>query len=118
VGIRDGVRLAVAVSVTVSVMVGETVGVGKTTFPVLRKTKKTTPAPMKSKITSKARAKGKLMVISGMRGPCTPLDFIGVAAGVNVLPHTRQRVAFSLSLVPQVGQTFVFWVVDSGLISF
>jgi hypothetical protein len=73
---------------------------------------------MNSKMTSRPRAKGKLIVISGMRGPCTPFDFTGVAAGVNVLPQTRQRVALSFSLVPQVGQTFVFWVVVSGLINF
>ncbi len=39
----------------------------------------------------------------------------GAAVGVRARPHTRQRVAFSLTRVPQVGQTFVledgFWYV-------
>lgn len=33
-------------------------------------------------------------------------------------PHTRQRVAFSLNLVPQVGQVFGVVLVFSGLIIF
>ncbi|PWB71744.1 MAG: hypothetical protein C3F07_13365 [Anaerolineales bacterium] len=56
-------------------------------------------------------AAGRLRVISGMRLACIPdsafLDF-GAAFAVNSVPHTRQRVAFSLKRVPQVGQTFVF----------
>ena len=65
-------RLAVGVSVIVCVTVGVTVGVGKTTFPVVRKTKNTTPAPMNSKMTSRPRAKGKLMVISACAAPVPP----------------------------------------------
>jgi hypothetical protein len=40
----------------------------------------------------------------------------GFAAGVNVRPQTRQRVAFSLNLVPQVGQVLGVVVLFSGLI--
>lgn len=60
-------------------------------------------------------ATGRVSVISGMRGPCTE-DFalVDFSEGVKVRPQTRQRVAFSLMRVPQVGQVLVF---EDGLIS-
>jgi hypothetical protein len=41
-----------------------------------------------------------------------PSDFFdfGAAVAASSVPHTRQRVAFSLKRVPQVGQTLVFCV--------
>ena len=57
--------------------------------------------------TSAASAAGKLSVTSGMRLACTTVSafFALVAAFVlSSVPHTRQRVAFSLRRVPHVGQ--------------
>jgi len=53
-------------------------------------------------------ARGRLNFSSGSRVDWTAADstFRGLGAGVNVLPQTRQRVAFSLNRVPQVGHTF------------
>ena len=62
-------------------------------------------------------AAGKLSFSSGSLGLSTGFDFSALtgATGVEKLrPQTRQRVAFSLNLVPQVGHTFV--VEFSGLI--
>jgi hypothetical protein len=44
------------------------------------------------------------MVTSGMRGVLTEVLGLAVSAVVKVRPHTKQRVAVSLSRVPQVGQ--------------
>ena len=56
-------------------------------------------------------AAGKLKVTRGMRLACTDFSTFFAALGsglaVNSVPHTKQRVAFSLKRVPQVGQTFV-----------
>jgi hypothetical protein len=53
-----------------------------------------------------------------MRLACTALflDLFVSAVDLSSLPHTRQRVAFSLKRVPQVGQSFVTAVGVSGLI--
>jgi hypothetical protein len=60
-------------------------------------------------------AAGSESVKEGMRLPWTVLiDFVS-AEGVISAPHTRQRVAVSLSRVPQVGQILV--LVVSGLIA-
>lgn len=65
-------------------------------------------------------AAGKLKVIAGMRLACTDLSTFFAAFGsgraLNSVPQTRQRVAFSLKRVPQVGQIFVLLEVGSGLI--
>lgn len=71
--------------------------------------------------TIKPSATGSDNVISGMRGLFTVVvagepAFADVAAGVKVFPQTRQRVAFSLKRVPQVGHTFEVDLVSSGLI--
>jgi hypothetical protein len=55
-----------------------------------------------------------------MRLACTDrsafLAALGSGFAPNSVPQTRQRVAFSLNLVPQVGQTFVLVDEGSGLI--
>ncbi len=96
----EGVRVVVGVTVTVAV------GVGWTTCPVWFNMVNTAAAPMARIRTINPSATGRLRVISGMRGPW--IDFAEVAAvGVSERPHTRHREAFSLTRVPQVGQTFV-----------
>jgi len=49
-------------------------------------------------------------------GLCTGLSDTFFVEVVKVRPQTRQRVAFSLSLVPQVGQVLGKEVFDSGVI--
>ena len=56
---------------------------------------------------SKPRAAGKLSVISGIRAPCTGLALRAPAAGLKSLPHTWQRLAFSLTRDPHIGQILV-----------
>jgi hypothetical protein len=74
------------------------------------------------KMTINPKTRGKERVNSGIFGAFTILlldDFAEVllSPSGNVRPQTRQRVAFSLKRVPQVGQTRVEEVF-SGLISF
>ena len=66
---------------------------------------------------SKPIATGKLKVISGIRLPRTDLAALSEESPLvdSSLPQTRQRVASSFNLVPQVGQSFEGWVF-SGLI--
>ncbi len=112
VGLVVGVGVAVAVTVTVGVTVGST------TRPVPWRTKYTTAAPMAKTSRRRPSATGRLMVTSGILGPL--IAFAGdlaVGAGTKLRPHTRQRVAFSVRRVPQVGQIFVAEVF-SGLIGF
>ena len=63
---------------------------------------------------NKPSASGRLMVISGMREPCTA--FCDLVWTVNSLPQTEQREAFSARRVPQVGQSLVIGAGVSGLI--
>ena len=59
------------------------------------------------RINSNPIAKGRLSVKSGRR--CLEF-FVFVLPDVgilNVLPHTRHRVAFSFNFVPQVGHIFI-----------
>ncbi len=58
------------------------------------------------------------MVSEGKCGPWTAFAAFFPSAAVKFLPHTRQRVAFSLRREPQVGQTFEFEVEDSAVIGF
>jgi hypothetical protein len=116
VGIGEEVTLAVGVRVRVGVRVIVGWGVGSTTRPVVRKSAQTTAAPIARMITIKPRATGRLIVISGIRGPKTALEVFPPSVGLKVRPQTRQRVAFWLNRVPQVGQVFC-GEVDSGLIS-
>ena len=103
VGSRVGVRVRVGVTVIVTVTVGLGVGVGSTTRPVPLKMPKTAPAPMASRRMTRPMAIGSEMVTAGMRAPCTVAGLSAVL-GLKLRPHTRQRVAFSASRVPQVGQ--------------
>jgi hypothetical protein len=65
-------------------------------------------------------AAGKLKVTTGIRLACTDFSTFFAALGsgfaVNSVPQTRQRVAFSLKRVPQVGQIFVLVELVSRLI--
>ena len=73
-----------------------------------RKLKYTTDAPINRMTANAPNANGRLNVISGIRLAVMPpvsafFDFVAAFA-VSSVPHTRQRVAFSLRRVPQVGQ--------------
>lgn len=69
--------------------------------------------------TSTPTAAGKLNVTCGKRLACTDFSvfFTTLAWGctVNSVPHTRQRTAFSLRRVPQVGQTFVLLLEEDSI---
>ena len=101
-----GVGLAVGVEVTVGT------GVGSTTRFWARRLTKTATAPMARISTNNPSASGRLSVISGMREAWMAFSAFLTAFGSGLapksVPQTRQRVAFSLRRVPQVGQIFVF----------
>ena len=109
-GMRVGNGVSVAVAVIVAVTVGVPASVGTVSvvlvMPELR-TRYTTNAPISRITTSAPKATGRLSVISGIRLASIPdsafFDFVA-AFVFNSVPHTRQRVAFSLKRVPQVGQ--------------
>ena len=110
--VGKGVMVDVGVIVAVAVGLPTAVGVMICVPPTpTRKPKYTTAAPTSRINTSAPSAAGRLSLTSGMRLACMPVstffDF-GAAFAVSSVPHTRQRVAFSLKRVPQVGQTFVF----------
>ncbi len=112
------VGISVPVGVIVGVLVGVNTGVGSCNFPPMPacRAKYTTAAPINNINTNAPRAAGRLSVISGMRPGCTATSvfFALVSAfAVNSVPHTRQRVAFSVKRVPQVGQTLAFCEEDS-----
>ena len=103
-----GNGVGVTVGVTVSVTVGVAVG-GGAIWSVSCKATYTKPAPMAKNKASKMIATGTLSVICGIRLPRTALA--GAATSLVLLssaPQTRQRVASSLTRVPQVGHNFVF----------
>ncbi len=65
---------------------------------------------------SSPRAVGRLSVITGRRVPWIALAGLDGRSGFNrSVPHTRQRTASSLSLVPQVGHSFVGFDGVSGI---
>ena len=105
-----GAKVSVGVGVIVTVPVGVPASVGGVKVvpltPELR-IKYTTNAPINKTATSAPSAIGRLRVISGMRLAPIPdsafFDFVAALA-VSSVPQTRQRVAFSLKRVPQVGQ--------------
>ncbi len=116
-----GVRVTVGVKVTVGVSVIVAVGVVESALigvDFLFKEKYTRAAPRIKKSAKKPSTAGKLSVISGMRDPWTDLADWALRLDFNSLPHTRQRVALSLSLVPQVGHNFVLDVNLSVVIIF
>src|SRR6266545_2088691 len=105
-----GASVTVEVGVIVAVSVGVPTAVGGVIVapltPELR-IKYTIKAPINKTATNAPSAIGRLRVISGMRLACIPdsafFDF-AAAFALNSVPHTKQRVAFSLKRVPQVGQ--------------
>jgi len=121
VGVGTGVKVAISVAVGVTVGVVVMVGVPRTGvagfLPSMRITAKTNAAPTIKNNASKPSAAGSDNVISGIRLACTALGFFISAVGPSSVPQTRQRVAFSVNRVPQVGQIFVTGVDGvSGLI--
>jgi hypothetical protein len=63
---------------------------------------------MAMKSANNPNARGRLTVITGIRLPCTEFAALDDLAGfVRSVPHTWQRGASSLTLVPQVGHNFV-----------
>ena len=97
---------------TVEVAVGGMIASG-----AWRRAKKTITAPMPRNIASKPIAAGKLNVMDGIRLPCTTLaDWSTFSKFARSAPQTKQRVASSFTLVPQVGQIFVGVVFVSGVI--
>src|SRR5688572_13344918 len=114
VGINVWVGASVPVGVIVPVADGVTSTVDSVRVVPVRpacRLKYTAAAPINIIVTSAPNAAGRLSVISGIRLAWTFVsaffDFV-VAFAVSSVPHTRQRVAFSLRRVPQVGHTFVF----------
>src|SRR3972149_315007 len=112
-----GISVAGNVAVGGWVAVGVSVGVPVSTTSnvpsgaILRNEKNTMDAATMVTTARTPTAAGKLNVIAGMRPACTDFstflaDF-GSGRALNSVPHTRQRIAFSLKRVPQVGQTFV-----------
>ena len=121
VGTGELVEVAVKVGVTVDVWVEVGVDVKSTTICGAERAKKyTAPAPMAINRMNKPIATGRLNDKVGMRGPWTEesVSLFGVAVVVIARPHTKQRVAFSLRRVPQVGHTFWDVVVLSAAIEF
>ena len=76
------------------------------------------PAPVASTISANPNAIGRLSRSSGKPGALlfALVDLVGTS--VKVRPQTRQRVAFSLKRVPQVGQIFVVFVLFGLIVSF
>lgn len=113
--------VAVGGMVAVGVSVGVPVVCGDDAFGSLGTAKKVTAAAMMMTVATTPNAAGRLRRISGMRLACTDFSAFFTTFGsgcvLNSVPQTRQRVAFSLKRVPQVGQTFVFVLeVGSGVI--
>ncbi len=121
-----GISVAGMVAVGGGLAVGVSVGVAVSTVSSVpsgnpwRITKYTVTAATTITTARIPTAAGKLKVIAGMRFACTDLSAFLAALGsgraLNSVPHTRQRVAFSLKRVPQVGQIFVLLGLDSRLI--
>jgi hypothetical protein len=121
-----GMTVDVGVSVAGKVTVGVAVRVGVSTtsnvpFGALaRNEKNAMDAAMMITTARIPTAAGKLKVTTGMRLACTDFSTFFAALGsgfaVNSVPQTRQRDAFSLRRVPQVGQIFVLVELDSRLI--
>ena len=123
VGVGTGVLVEVAVGVRVAVEVSVAVGVGvkSTTISGAPRAKAyTAPPPMAISRMNNPIARGRLKDKVGIRGPRTEesVSLLGVAVEVITRPQTRQRVAFSLRRVPQVGHTLWDVFVFSAAIEF
>jgi oxygen-independent coproporphyrinogen III oxidase len=106
VGVGWGVAVgaSVGVGVTVAVRVGVEVCSSSATLPVERSTIQVTAAPIRRTMTSKPMAIGRFRVNSGNRGALTDFASDALAVEAMMRPHTTQRVLFSASFEPQVGQ--------------
>lgn len=104
-------RVAVGGMVAVGVSVGVPVISDDIAFGSFGTAKNVMAAATMITVAKTPSAAGRLRRISGMRLACTDfsafLAAFGAGCGLNSVPQTRQRVAFSLKRVPQVGQTFV-----------
>jgi len=118
VGGRVGVGERVIVGVEVGVDVSATSNVPS--GALARKEKNTTVAATAITANKIPKAAGKLSVTTGNWLAC--MDFsaffaaLGSGRAPNSAPHTKQREAFSLNRVPQVGQIFVLLELVSILI--
>ena len=107
-----GVRVGVGVSLGVAVSGTSKVPTGA----LARTTKKTIVATTAMTTTRMLMAAGRLRVNCGRLVAWTERSVFFTAFGAgwaeNSVPHTKQRTAFSLRRVPQVGQTLVLleWV--------
>jgi hypothetical protein len=114
VAVAGGVAVGVSVGVEVSTVSNVPSGA------LARSEKKAMDAAIMITTARMPTAAGKLKVTTGMRLACTDFSTFFAAFGsglaVNSVPQTRQRVAFSLNRVPQVGQTFVLEELVSRLI--
>ena len=111
VGISVGGRVFVGGIVAVGVSVGVFVISGPSAVGSLGTRKNVMAAATMMIVARAPKAAGRLRRISGMRLACTDfsafLTTFGAGCALNSVPQTRQRIAFSLKRVPQVGQTFV-----------
>ena len=111
VGERDGVGVSVGVEVSAVEKVSGSFGTRK----------KVRPAATAITARSEPMAAGRLSVNCGMLAARTDFSVFLTALGAagcapNSVPHTKQRTAFSLKRVPQVGQTLVLLGDDSEVI--
>ena len=113
----SGVKVTVGVGLCSNVGEGLAVAVasGAATWPVPRNIRKMIPPPTAKTMNNKPSARGRLKVTSGSLCDRTVFDLFDAAASVKVRPHTKQRLAFLLKRVPQVGQ-ILEGVLFSGLI--
>lgn len=124
-----GVAVSVAGSVTVAVRdavgVSEGVAVSEVSLSAPRGTrKKVSPAATRMIANNDPMAAGRLSVTCGRLAALTErsacLTALGWGCAPNSVPHTKQRTAFSLRRVPQVGHILVLlefdsWVIGRGL---
>ena len=118
VGPIVGSSVAVGVNVRVGVRVGVGVSVGVATRPVVCKMTKISAAPNPRMSTIRPIAAGRLIFNSGNFGFWMGVSSVFFVVVVKFRPQTRQRVAFSLNRVPQVGQVLGVGLVFSGVIVF
>lgn len=109
-GVGGGMFVSVAIGSGVNVFVGVVVGVSdgvrSLSLPMRRVAAYVKPAASKEKITRSKRARGRVRVTcAGV------LLALRKEAARSTLPHTSQCVAFSRTLVPQIGHT---WRLDEG----
>ena len=111
VGISVAGRVFVGGMVAVGVSVGVPVMSAESVLAPLGTAKNVMAVATMMTVARTPSAAGRLRWISGIRLACTDLSAFltafGAGCALNSVPQTRQRAAFSLRRVPQVGQTFV-----------